>query len=111
MAGRSWLAEGDQPGQGGQGGGDGFPVRGREAAGQLRDPGHALGPATVDDRGPRRGGEMTMTTMLAEAGGGTDVTVVHEHIPDSIPAADNETGTRMALDHLARLVEGYAPGG
>jgi hypothetical protein len=54
---------------------------------------------------PGRGGQMTMTTMLAEAGSGTDVTVVHEQIPDSIPPADNETGTRMALDHLARLVE------
>ena len=54
---------------------------------------------------PGLGGQMTMTTMLAEADGGTDVTVVHEQVPDSIPPADNETGTRMALDHLARLVE------
>ena len=30
-------------------------------------------------------GEMTLTTTLTEAGGGTDVLVVHEHIPDSIP--------------------------
>jgi uncharacterized protein YndB with AHSA1/START domain len=50
-------------------------------------------------------GEMTLTTTLTEADGGTDVLVVHEHIPDSIPAADNETGTRMALDKLAQLVE------
>src|SRR6202042_3745334 len=41
---------------------------------------------------PGLAGEMTMTTMLAEADGGTDVTVVHEQIPDSVPAADNETG-------------------
>jgi uncharacterized protein YndB with AHSA1/START domain len=54
---------------------------------------------------PGLAGEMTMTTMLAEADGGTDVTVAHDQIPDSIPPADNETGTRMALDHLARLVE------
>jgi uncharacterized protein YndB with AHSA1/START domain len=54
---------------------------------------------------PGLAGEMTMTTMLAEADGGTDVTVVHDQIPDTIPPADNETGTRMALDHLARLVE------
>ena len=50
-------------------------------------------------------GEMTMTTTLADAGGGTDVLVVHEGIPDQVPAADNETGTRMALASLARLVE------
>jgi uncharacterized protein YndB with AHSA1/START domain len=50
-------------------------------------------------------GEMTMTTTLTEADGGTDVVIVHEHVPDSVPTADNETGTRIALDDLARLVE------
>jgi uncharacterized protein YndB with AHSA1/START domain len=50
-------------------------------------------------------GEMTMTTTLTDAGAGTDVLVVHEGIPDQVPATDNETGTRMALASLARLVE------
>ena len=50
-------------------------------------------------------GTMTMTTTLTDSGGGTDVVVVHEGIPDSVPADDNETGTRMALANLARLVE------
>lgn len=50
-------------------------------------------------------GTMTMTTTLTDANGGTDILVVHEGIPDSVPAADNETGTRMALENLARLVE------
>jgi len=54
---------------------------------------------------PVLGGTMTMTTTLADADGGTDVLVVHEGIPDSVPAADNETGTRMALANLAKLVE------
>jgi uncharacterized protein YndB with AHSA1/START domain len=49
---------------------------------------------------------MTMTTTLTDASGGTDVLVLHEGVPDSVPAADNETGTRMALASLARLVEG-----
>jgi uncharacterized protein YndB with AHSA1/START domain len=48
---------------------------------------------------------MTTTTTLADAVGGTDVTVVHEGIPDAVPAANNESGTRMALANLARLVE------
>jgi uncharacterized protein YndB with AHSA1/START domain len=48
---------------------------------------------------------MTMTTTLTDAEGGTDVLIVHENIPDTIPAGDNETGTRMALANLARLVE------
>ena len=55
---------------------------------------------------------MTMTTTLTDADGGTDVLVVHEGIPDSVPTADNETGTRMALGNLARLVEArLTPGG
>ncbi|MFC5213813.1 SRPBCC domain-containing protein [Streptomyces coerulescens] len=55
-------------------------------------------------------GTMTMTTTLADAaGGGTYVTIAHEGIPDAVPAADNETGTRMALANLARLVESAPP--
>src|SRR5271169_6661304 len=54
---------------------------------------------------PALGGTMTMTTTLTDADGGTDVLVVHEGIPDSVPIADNETGTRMALANLASLVE------
>jgi uncharacterized protein YndB with AHSA1/START domain len=54
---------------------------------------------------PELRGEMTMTTTLTEADGGTDVRIVHEGIPDSVPVADNETGTRMALANLAELVE------
>jgi len=54
---------------------------------------------------PALRGTMTMTTTLTEAGDGTDVVIVHEGIPDAIPPADNETGTRMALANLARLVQ------
>ena len=56
-------------------------------------------------------GTMTMTTTLTRADGGTDVVVVHEGIPDSVPAADNEMGTRMALANLAKFVEAnWRPG-
>ncbi|MEU0007883.1 SRPBCC domain-containing protein [Streptomyces sp. NPDC006314] len=54
-------------------------------------------------------GTMTMTTTLTASGDGTDVEILHEGIPDAIPRADNELGTRMALDNLARLVEGRPP--
>jgi uncharacterized protein YndB with AHSA1/START domain len=53
-------------------------------------------------------GQMTMTTTLADADGGTEILVVHDGVPDSVPPADNETGTRMALDNLARLAESGA---
>ncbi|MEU6578388.1 SRPBCC family protein [Streptomyces sp. NPDC046805] len=56
-------------------------------------------------------GAMTMTTSLTETetDGVTDVVIVHEGIPDAIPREDNELGTRMALDKLARLAEGAVP--
>ncbi|MFG3305017.1 SRPBCC family protein [Streptomyces wuyuanensis] len=57
-------------------------------------------------------GRMTMTTALTDAeGGGTDVLVLHEGVPDGVPASDNEAGTRMALANLARLVERRASAG
>ncbi|MTD55794.1 SRPBCC family protein [Amycolatopsis pithecellobii] len=55
---------------------------------------------------PALQGAMTMTTTLVETPGGTEVHLSHDGIPDAIPAADNETGTRMALENLAKLVEG-----
>ncbi len=54
---------------------------------------------------PALRGTMRMTTTLTEADGGTEVLIVHEGIPDSVPVTDNEMGTRMALDNLAKLVE------
>jgi uncharacterized protein YndB with AHSA1/START domain len=51
-------------------------------------------------------GEMTMTTTLtAAADGGTDIVLRHDGIPDRVPRADNEAGTLMSLNNLARLVE------
>jgi len=54
---------------------------------------------------PTLTGVMTMTTTLTDADGGTDVLVLHEGIPEGVPAAANEEGTRMALANLAALVE------
>ena len=54
---------------------------------------------------PELRGEMTITTTLADADGGTDVVVAHEGIPGGVSTIDNETGTRMALANLAALVE------
>jgi uncharacterized protein YndB with AHSA1/START domain len=54
---------------------------------------------------PALHGSMTMTTTLTDADGGTDIRILHEGVPDAVPAADNETGTRMALANLARLLE------
>ncbi len=58
---------------------------------------------------PALRGTMTMTTTLTDSDGGTEVLIVHEGIPDGVSAADNELGTRMALAHLAELVEAGWP--
>ncbi len=54
---------------------------------------------------PSLRGEMTITITLADAGGGTILSAVHEGLPPGLSAADNETGWRMALERLAALVE------
>ncbi|MGW8667814.1 SRPBCC family protein [Streptomyces niveus] len=54
---------------------------------------------------PTMRGVMTMTTTLSDVDGGTEIVMVHDGVPDAVPAADNELGTRMSLDNLARLVE------
>jgi uncharacterized protein YndB with AHSA1/START domain len=51
-------------------------------------------------------GTMRVTYRLADAaGGGTDLDTVHDDVPPGVPPEDNQTGWRMSLDKLARLVE------
>ena len=54
---------------------------------------------------PALRGEMTITIMLADSGGGTNLLAVHDGLPPGVSSADNETGWRMALAKLAALVE------
>lgn len=79
---------------------------------QLVPDGRVVEVFEFETENPALRGTMTMTTTLTDAAdGGTDVLVVHEGLPDAVPAADNETGTRMALANLARLVESDDGGG
>jgi uncharacterized protein YndB with AHSA1/START domain len=54
---------------------------------------------------PGFAGEMRMTTSLADAADGTEVTVLCEDIPPGINPEDNELGSRLALRNLAKLLE------
>ncbi len=55
---------------------------------------------------PALRGEMTITTTLTDAdGGSTKLLAVHEGLPPGVSPADNETGWQMALAKLAVLVE------
>lgn len=59
---------------------------------------------------PDLAGEMTVTTTLADADGGTELVAVHDGLPPGLAPADNEAGWREALDKLAALVEtGWKP--
>ncbi|NKL79781.1 SRPBCC family protein [Rhizobium leguminosarum] len=51
-------------------------------------------------------GEMTVTTILSPADGGTDVGMVCDDIPSGIRLEDNEEGCRSTLDKLAAFVGG-----
>ena len=59
-----------------------------------------------DSLDPDLAGEMTMTMVLADADGGTEVELVHEGIPDAVSPEQNHAGTAMALTKLAAYVEG-----
>jgi len=49
-------------------------------------------------------GEMRMTTLLADARGGTEVTIVTDDLPGGVRPEDNEEGCRQSLAKLAKLL-------
>lgn len=51
-------------------------------------------------------GRMTVTTTLVDKEEGTEISMLYEGLPTGVSLADNEVGTRMALEKLAALVEG-----
>ncbi|WP_114948978.1 SRPBCC domain-containing protein [Microvirga calopogonii] len=54
---------------------------------------------------PSMQGEMNITFALSETGSSTVLSAWHENVPSGISPADNETGWRMSLGRLKRLVE------
>ena len=54
---------------------------------------------------PALQGEMTITTTLSDADGGTDLHALHEGLPPGVRPEDNEAGWRSSLKKLAALVE------
>ena len=58
-----------------------------------------------DWRDPKFAGEMKMTTLLADADGGTEVTILCHDLSRVIRPEDNEEGTRQSLRKLAALLE------
>lgn len=54
---------------------------------------------------PAFAGEMIMDVTLEKADGGTNVICIFRNIPSGIGPEDNEKGTSLTLDKLARYVE------
>lgn len=72
---------------------------------ELTPPARIVQAISFDSVDPAFSSEMTMTVALEERDGGTEVTIVFEHIPSGIRPEDNDAGTRSSLEKLARYVE------
>ena len=60
---------------------------------------------TFDSVDPAFSGEMIMVVTFEAEEGGTTVTILFENIPSGIRPEDNEAGTQLTLEKLARYVE------
>jgi len=72
---------------------------------ELAPPTRIVEAITFDTADPAFLGEMTMVVTFKEADGGTEVTILFEHIPPGIRPEDNAAGSRSSLEKLARYVE------
>lgn len=54
---------------------------------------------------PAFSGEMTLTVTFEEVPGGTEVVLAFENLPAGLRAQDNEAGSRLSLEQLARRFE------
>jgi uncharacterized protein YndB with AHSA1/START domain len=71
---------------------------------ELTPPRRIVQAIRFDSDDPALAGEMTMTVMLEEVDGGTEVTLRFDGIPAGIRPEDNDAGTRSSLEKLARYV-------
>lgn len=72
---------------------------------ELMPPDRIVEAITFDTVDPAFSGEMLMEVTLEAKDGGTTVAIVFKNIPSGIRPEDNETGTRLTLEKLARFVE------
>lgn len=64
-----------------------------------------VGVIQVETDDPAATGKQTITYVLGDAGGGTDIVAMHEGLPDAITPEDNELGWRISLGKLAAIAE------
>ena len=72
---------------------------------ELTPPTRIVQAITFDSVDPAFSGEMTMVVTFEDIDGKTEVTMLFENIPTGIRPEDNDAGTRLSLEKLARYVE------
>ena len=72
---------------------------------ELRPPTRIVQAITFDSVNPAFSGVMIMVVTFEDRDGGTEVTILFEHIPPGIRPEDNEAGCRSSLEKLARYIE------
>lgn len=72
---------------------------------ELTPPTRIVQAISFDTADPAFAGEMTMVVTFEDKDGGTDVTILFEHLPLGVRPEDNEAGSRSSLAKLARYVE------
>jgi uncharacterized protein YndB with AHSA1/START domain len=72
---------------------------------ELTPPSRIVEAITFDSTDAGFSGEMIMDVTFEGKDGGTNVTIVFQNIPSGIRLEDNEKGTELSLQKLARYVE------
>jgi uncharacterized protein YndB with AHSA1/START domain len=72
---------------------------------ELEPPRRIVEVVTLDSADPAFLGQMTIVVTLEPVAGGTDVAFLCTNLPPGLRAADNEEGTRLSLEQLARRFE------
>jgi uncharacterized protein YndB with AHSA1/START domain len=72
---------------------------------ELTPPRRIVEAITFDSVDPAFSGEMIMVVTFEAEDGGTTVSILFKDIPSGIRPEDNEAGTQLTLEKLARYVE------
>jgi uncharacterized protein YndB with AHSA1/START domain len=72
---------------------------------ELTPPHRIVEAVNFESTDPAFLGEMTIVWTFEEVSGGTEVTVLFRNLPPGLRAEDNEAGSRLSLEQLARRYE------
>jgi uncharacterized protein YndB with AHSA1/START domain len=72
---------------------------------ELTPPRRIVEAVTFVTTDPALSGEMTIIVTFEAVAGGTEVTFLCENLPPGLRPEDNEAGTRLSLEQLARRFE------